>query len=162
MTESLPGTDLLRGKFPWRKDPEPGGRGREELNRAPQHQRRGGTFAPCGAPFVVAVRPKGLLQVIIGPGQSRDRIAVKEAWPVTARDFQEMCQRGGECPRASPVPRHGAQEATQATLHSRPRAVFLVGEDVGYLVDPARGDAHLRPQQGGLGQAPVEERLQPE
>jgi hypothetical protein len=111
---------------------------------------------------VVAVRPKGLLQVIIGPGQIRDLIAVKEPWPVAARDFQEMSQRGGKCPSASPMPRHGAQQATQATLNSRPRALVLVGEDLGYLVAPAIGDAHLGPQQGGLGQAPLEERLKPE
>ena len=78
------------------------------------------------------------------------------------RNFQEVCQGGGECPSASPVQRHRTQEAAQAALDNRPRALFLVGEDVSCLVDPAVSDTHLGPQRGGLGQAPVEEPLKPD
>ena len=108
------------------------------------------------------MRPKALLQVIIGPWQIRDLIAVEEPWPVTARDFQEVGQSRGEPPSGSPVPHHRAQQATQATFDSHPRVLVLIGEDVGHAMDPAIGDAHLGPQRGGFGQAPLEERLQPD
>jgi hypothetical protein len=38
----------------------------------------------------------------------------------------------------------------------------LIGEDMGRPMDPAIGDTHRGPQRGGLGQPPLEDRLQPD
>ena len=108
------------------------------------------------------MRSKTLLQGVIGPGHIGDLIAVKEAWPVTARDLEEVCQGRGEPSCGSAVPRHGAQQAAQAMLHRGPSEVVGVREDVSRPMHPAVGDTHVRPQGGRLGQASLEERLQPD
>jgi hypothetical protein len=108
------------------------------------------------------MRPKTLLQVIIGPGQIGDLIAVKESRPVTARDLEEVGQCRGEPSCGSSVPRHGTQQAAQATLHGCPSELVGVREDVSRPMHPAVGDPHVRPQGGRLGQASLEERLQPD
>lgn len=106
--------------------------------------------------------PKTLFQGVIGPRQIRDLVAVKQPRPVTARDFQEVHQWRSERPSGSPVSCHGAQQAAQALFDGRPRVLCLVGEDVGCAMYPAIGNAHLRPQRGGLGQPSLENRLQPD
>src|SRR4029434_3868674 len=112
-------------------------------------------------PFVMTMRANGLLQFVIGPRQLRNLIAVKEPGPVTARDLEKVPQRGGERPCGGPVPCHRAQQALQATLHGCPMVLFLVAEDMGAPMDPARGTAYVRPQGGGCSQAPLEDGLQP-
>src|SRR4030095_13055045 len=161
MAEGLPGVEVLRGNLPGREGPQPRGRSRDQSYRAPEDQRGRGAFASSRTPFVITVCAKGLLQFVIGPRQLRNLIAVKEPWPVTARDLEKVHQRGGERPRGGPVPGHRAQQALQATLHGCPRVLFLVAEDMGGPMDPAIGDAYVRPQGGGCRQAPLEDGLQP-
>ena len=108
---------------------------------------------------MVAMRPKGLLQVVIGPRQLRNLVAVKEPGPVTARYLEEVSQGRSERPGGRLVPRHRAQRATQALLHQRPGMVFLVGEDMSHPMYPTIGDTDVRPEGSGLGQASLEERL---
>ena len=107
------------------------------------------------------MRSKILFQVVISPGQIEDLIAVKEPWPVTARDLEEVGQGRGEPSCGSTVPRHGTQQATQTTLHRSPRELVGVREDVRCPMHPVVGHTHVRPQGGRLGQASLEERLHP-
>src|SRR4029434_2912083 len=76
-------------------------------------------------------------------------------------DLEKVHQRGGERPCGGPVPGHRAQQALQATLHGCPRVLCLVAEDMGGPMDPAIGDAYVRPQGGGCSQAPLEDGLKP-
>jgi hypothetical protein len=66
---------------------------------------------------MIAIGAKKLLQIIIGPGQLRHRIAGKESGPVAPGDLPEVRQR--RCKRASRslVSRPRAQKAPEATLH---------------------------------------------
>src|SRR5215831_12403664 len=161
MAEVMPGVEGLGGYLPGREEPQPRGSSSDQSYRSAQYQSGRGTFAPGHAPLVVAMRAKVLLQVVIGPRQLRDLIAMEQAWPVTARNLEEVRQRRGERPGGSLVPRHRAQQAAQATLHSRSCALLFIGEDVGSPIDPAIGDAHGGPQGGGRRQAPLEDTLQP-
>lgn len=102
---------------------------------------------------------KTLLEGVISPGQIGALIAVKEAGPVTARDLEKVRQCRGELSCGSAVPCHGAQQASQATLHGGPSEVIGIREDVSRPMDPVVGDTHIRPQGGRLGQASLEERL---
>ena len=107
------------------------------------------------------MRAKGLLQFVLGPRQLWNLLAVKEPGPVTARDLEQMPQREGERPCRGPVPCHRAQQTWQAPLHSCSRVLCLVAEDMRGPMDPALGNAHVRPQGGSSRQAPLEEGLQP-
>ena len=162
MTERLPALDLGGRKLPGRKAAQPSGRGGNQLDRATQYQRGGGAFAPCGTPFMVAMGPKTLLQVIIGPWEIRDRIAVKETGPVAPSHLEEGDQRRREYPGGSAVPHHGAEQAAHATFHRYPRLLVFVSEDVRYPMDPAGGNVHIGPQGSRLSQAPLEEGVQPD
>ena len=95
-----------------------------------------------------AIRAKALLQIIIGPGEVRDAIAVKEAGPVTPRDLEEVGHGRGKCPRCGLMPYHSAEPPLQAALHRRFSTLVSVAEDMGYPMDPAIGDAHVGPESG--------------
>ena len=162
MTKRLPGPDLRRRQLPGRKDAQPSGSGGEQLDRATQHQRGGGAFAPRRPPFVVAMGTKTLLQVVIGPWEIRDLIAVKETWPVAPGHLEEVDQRRREYPGSRSVLPHCASQAAQAPLHRCPRRLVFIGEDVRGPLDPAVGHAPSGPQGRRPGQAPLEECGQPD
>jgi hypothetical protein len=145
MAEVMPGIEGLGCYFPGREELQPRGSSRDQSYRPAQYQGGRGTFAPGRSPLMVAMRAKALLQVVIGARQLRDLITMEEAWPVTAGNLEEVPQRRGERPRGSLVPCHRAQQAAQATLHSRSRVLFLMGQDAGGLLDPALGNAHGGP-----------------
>ena len=160
MPERLPGFDLRGYELPSRKAAQPGGSGGDQLDRATQYQGGGGTFAPRCPPFVVAMGTKTLLQVVIGPWEIRDLIAVKEAWPVAPGHLEEVDERRRQGPDGRSVPHHRAQQTAQATFYYCPRLLVFVGEDMSYPMDPVVGKAHIGPQGSCLGQAPLEECLQ--
>jgi hypothetical protein len=94
---------------------------------------------------MIAIRPEKLFQIIIGPGETRHRIAGKESWPVTAGDLAEVRQRRCKCPGSSLVSRHRAQESPEALLHRQGLALVLVAEDVGRLMDPVIPYSYVGP-----------------
>lgn len=118
-------------------------------------------MTPGRPPFVAAVRPKTLLQVVIGPGESRDLIAMKAPRPVTPRDLQEVLQGRHECPSGLPVPHHGSAPAAQATRDGHGGRWLLVAAEVGGAMPPAIGDAHRWPQGSRLDQSALEPGVQP-
>ena len=162
MTERLPVPNLRGCELPGRKAAQPGGSGGDQLDRAPQHQRRGGTFAPRCPPFVVAMGTKILLQVVVGPWEIRDLRAMKEAGPVAPGHLEEGDPRRRKAPGSRSGSHHRAQQAAQATLHHGPRLLAFVGEEMSRLMDPAVGNAHIGPQGRRRGQAPLEECVQPD
>jgi hypothetical protein len=162
MTERLPVPNLRGCELPGRKAAQPGGSGGDQLDRAPQHQRRGGTFAPRCPPFVVAMGTKILLQVIVGPWESRDLIAMKEAGLVAPGPLEEGDPRRRKAPGSRSGAHHRAQQAAQATFHHGPRLLAFVGEEMSRRMDPAVGNAHLGPQGSRRGQAPLEACVQPD
>jgi hypothetical protein len=95
-----------------------------------------------------AIRAKALLQIIIGPGEVRDAIAVKEAGPVTPGDLEEVGHGRGKCPCCGLMPSHSAEQPLQAALHRRLCTLISVAEDMGHPMDPAIGDAHVGPERG--------------
>lgn len=136
------------------------GGGGDDPDGAREHQGRGRDFAPGRPPLMVALGSKELFQRVIGAWEIRDGIAVKEAWPVTAGDLEEMGQRGCECPSGRLVPGQPSQQATQASLHRCPGQLVFVGEDLRHPLDPAVGKPHVGPQRGSGRQTPLEEGLQ--
>jgi hypothetical protein len=96
------------------------------------------------------MRPKKLLQIIIGARQFGHIIAVKKTGPVAPGDFEKMCQRRGQQTGASPVPSHGAKQTAEAALHGRTCALFFVREDVGGTMDPLVSNAYRRPEGCGF------------
>jgi hypothetical protein len=103
-----------------------------------------------------AIRAKALLQIIIGPGEVRDAIAVKEAGPVTPRDLEEVGDGKGERPSGGLMPHHSAEQPLQAALQRRLCMLISVVEDVGHPMDPAIGDADVGPESGSCREALVE------
>jgi hypothetical protein len=161
-TKRFPGIDCLGRKFSGRKDTLACGHGRNELDRAAQHEAGEAPLRPVvrrhGSDGSRSTAPaRSWCVADQGPHSS----ATVQPRPGAARDFHEVLQAGGLGTSGRPVSRHGAQQATQTTLHGRSRPVVLVGEDVGCSMDPPRGNAHLGPQHGRLGQPSLEHRVQP-
>ena len=162
MTARLPGPDLCGRELPGRKAAQPGGSGSDQLDRATQHQRGGGAFAPGCPPFVVAMGTKIVLQVLVGPWELRDLIAVKEAGPLAPGPLEEGDPRRHEYSGSSAGSPHRAPQTAQPPFHHCPRLLAFVGADVRGPMDPAGGNAHLRPPGSRRGQAPREEGVPPD
>jgi hypothetical protein len=107
-----------------------------------------------------AIRAKALLQIMIGPGEVRDAIAVKEAGPVTPRDLEEVRHGRGQCPRGGLLPSHSAEPPLQAALHRCLGTLSSVAEAMGRPMDPAIGDAHVGPERGSGASTFLEERVE--
>jgi hypothetical protein len=124
---------------------QPGSSGRNDTKWTIKDQAGRSHFPPCGATLMIAIRPEKLFEIIIGPREIRHRIAGKESGPVTPGDLPEVCQRW--CQRAGRglISRHGAQESPEAPLHGQRRALLLVAEDVGSLMDPAISYPYVGP-----------------
>jgi hypothetical protein len=161
LPQLLPGTDVLGSEFCCGVGMQPGGDGGNHTDGATQDQGRGSGFAPCGTPFMIAIRPEKLFQIIIGPRQIRHRRAGEESWPVTASDLTEVLQCRCECPSGGLVSRHRAQQAPEATLHSQRLALVLVAENVGGPLDPAIAHTHVGPSISRVHHAPLQQGLQP-
>jgi hypothetical protein len=108
-----------------------------------------------------AIRPEKLLEIIIGPGQLRHRIAGKESRPGTAGDLPEVRQRWCQCASRSLVSCHRTQQSPEAALHRQRLMLVLVAEDVGCLMDPAIPHPYVRPEISRVHQAPRQQALQP-
>ena len=91
-------------------------RGGDDSDGPSEDQGRGRHFAPSRSPLVVAMRPKELFECIVGPGQGRHLITVKEARPVTLRDFTEVRQRRREGASVGLVPGQCAEHAAETAL----------------------------------------------
>lgn len=108
MAEVMPGVEGLGCYLPGREELQPRGSSSDQSYRPAQYQSGRGTFAPGRSPLMVAMRAKALLQVVIGPRQRRDLIAMEQTWPVTAGNLEEVHQRRGERPGGRLVPCHRA------------------------------------------------------
>ena len=108
---------------------------------------------------MTAMGAKKLLQIIVGAGKLRDAIAVEQPRPITPADLEKVVDSGGQCAGFGAVPRHGPEEPPQAPLHHG-RTVLVVVQDVGRPMDPAIGDADVRPQCSGRVQPALQDRLQ--
>ena len=143
--ECLPIVDILRHEILCCEGLQTRRGSGDNADRAREHQGGRCDFAPGRPPLMVAMGTKELFQGIIGPGQLRDIITMKEAWPVAPRDFEEVGQRWGERPRSRPVPTESPQQATETALHGRSRLLWLVGEYLRDAMHPGVGSPYVRP-----------------
>jgi hypothetical protein len=95
---------------------------------------------------MIAIRPKKLLQVIIGAGEIGDAIAVKQARPVATGDLAEVPECGGQRARSGLLACHGPKEPLHTLFHGCRRMVFVIGEEVGDSMYPAIGYLHVGPE----------------
>jgi len=145
----LPGMNLVGGKLLTRERMKPRGSLGHQWHCTAQHQGRRGAFPPGRPPFMVAMRAKELFQIIIGPRQLRDAIAVEQTRPITAADFEKMVDRRRERARAGSVPAHRPQQPLQAPLDGGLPELILVVQEVRRPLDPALGNADVGPQRCG-------------
>jgi hypothetical protein len=108
---------------------------------------------------MIAMGAKKLFQIIIGAGQIRDTITVKETRPIALRDFVEVSQSWGKGARLGPVTGHGAQESAQASFHRDLIVCGFVAQNRVGPLDPAIAHLDIRPEVSGLGQSPLQQRL---
>src|SRR5215468_74538 len=108
---------------------------------------------------MIAIGTKKLLQIIIGAGKIRDAITTKQAWPVAPADFQKVCHRGGEGPGFGLRLPHGPEQPLPPPSHRCLRALSVIMPAVRSAMDPAIGDADVRPQRSGRVQPAPPDRL---
>ena len=95
---------------------------------------------------MLAIGAKKLLQIIIGPGKSRDAIAVKQAGPVAPADLQKVPYRWCEAPGFGLMLPHGPEPPVQEPLYSGSWLLGVIRQDVRGAMHPAIGHLHLGPQ----------------
>jgi hypothetical protein len=150
LPQHLPGTDVLRNEFGCGVRMQSCGSCGNHTDGATEDESRGSRFAPCRTPFMIAIRPEKLFQIIISPGQPRHGIAGEEARPVTAGNLPEVHQRRFQCPRGALVSGHRAQESPEATLHRQRLTLVMVAEDMSRLMDPVISCPYVGPQSSGV------------
>jgi hypothetical protein len=100
--------------------PELGGRGwlqsrrdgGQEAHGATDDQGRGGDLPPGDPPIMMAGGAEEVLEIIVGPGQVRDLVAVEEPGPVALGHGAEVLDGGGQRPHGGAlVPHRGEQLA---------------------------------------------------
>jgi hypothetical protein len=105
---------------------------------------------------MTAMGAKKLLQIIIGAGEIRYAIAVEKPGPIAAADLEKVVDGGGKRARFGVMPRHRPEEPLQAPLHPCLTVLVVVVQEVGRPMDPAIGDADVRPESGSCREALVE------
>src|SRR5262249_48869474 len=78
---------------------------------------------------MLAIGAKKLLQIIIGPGKSRDAIAVKQAGPVAPADLQKVPYRWCEAPGFGLMLPHGPEPPVQPPLYSGSWLLGVIMQD---------------------------------
>jgi hypothetical protein len=109
---------------------------------------------------MIAIGTKKLLQSIIGAGKIRDALTTKQAWPGAPADFQNVLHRGCEGPGFGLRLPHGPEQSWPPPPHRCLRALSVIMQDVRSAMDPAIGDADVRPQRSGRVQPAPQDRLQ--
>ena len=109
----------------------------------------------------MALRPEELLQIIVGARQARDGVAVEQPWSVAARHLGEVLNGASQPSGQGAMADHGTGQPMQAPPHGAGREAGLVLEDARRLMNPAKGDLHIRPEPGCARQATKDETLQP-
>jgi hypothetical protein len=105
--------------------------------------RRG--FSSRGAPVVIAMRSKELLQIIIRARQARNGVAVEQPRAIAPRHLGEVRDGVGQLPRLAAMTAHRADQPMQAPAHGTGGEAGLVLENARRLMNPGEGDLHIRP-----------------
>ena len=107
-----------------------------------------------------ALRAKKLLQILIGPGQLRDALAVNQAGPGAPAALQTVPYRWCEAPGFGLRLPHGPEQPVPPPLSS---GAWLLGgmmPDVRGAMHPAIGHLHLGPQRRRRVQPTAQDRPQ--
>ncbi len=120
--------------------------GGDQPNRTPQHRTGRGGLAPGGATLVIALRPKQLLQPIVGARQVGHRFGVEQPGPVAARHFAKVINGSSQHANPVAVPLHGAKQTSTAPPHPLGAVAVRVAEHVGCRMHPGISALHSRPK----------------
>ena len=93
LPQLLPACTVTRHEICGREASEAGRDTGHQSNRPVQNRGGGAALASRGPPFVIAMLPKTLLQIVIRAWDGWVVVAVKQARPVAARYLQEVCER---------------------------------------------------------------------
>ena len=93
-----------------------------------------------------------MFEIVIGAGQLREIIAVKQARPVAARDFAKVGQHGSERRGAAVlVMRHGSEQGAAVPFDPVAIAFWGIGQHGGDALHPRIGRTHQGPEPSGVG-----------
>ena len=102
---------------------------------------------------MMPLRAKELLQIIMGPREVRNLIAMKETGPVALGHFAEMREHGSQSGTTQLlVTRHGPQQRSQVALDASPIELGGIREYLGCPFDPAVGRTDQGPELSGVGE----------
>lgn len=154
--EGLPGQQVRRREVRWVHALTLPDDARQQAGLAAQHQAGVPRFAAGGSAFVVAGRPEGVLQIIVGARESGNVVAMEKVRRITGGHFEEVPNRGREVPLVGDVIRHVAEEVVKRCLHLARGLVGGILQQVRRAPHPGVGGANGRPE-GGRRCEPVGE-----
>jgi hypothetical protein len=108
-------------------------------HRAAHHQGWRCTLAPGHSPLDMACGAKELFQIIVGPRQIRDLIAVEEPIPIALRHLTEVGDCSSKIIQLPLLTLDHLQELPILLLKRLQRMLLRIGKQVGRLIDPSIG-----------------------
>jgi len=132
-----------------------------EPHRSAQHCAWRGCLAAGGASLMGALRPKQLLEGVVGARQVRQAGGVEQARPVTARDLAEVIKGGPERTDTAAVPLQGGKQAREAPPDLGAGLARFISQEPGGGMDEAVGPLQIRPERCCPGERAVDQKLEP-
>jgi len=146
VTQRLPGGDIGELQVSGRERNESTGPGCYHAHRATHDQGRRGALAPRDSPLDMAGSANILFQVVVGPRQVVDLVAVKEPVPITLGDFAEVCHGRSQGAQLVLLLCHGREQLLILLLEDAHVTLLGVGQQVSGLVQPTVGLPDGRPE----------------
>ena len=127
------------------------GCGSDEPHAAADQEHGRGDLASARSPLVIPHRSEAVLQVVVGAGDVRSRVAHEQTWPVAARHLQEVAHRRLERTDGLGALAYLREEASVRPPDQQDVSFRRVVQPMCSLVQPTEGHADRRPQCGGGG-----------
>jgi transposase len=157
-----PGGDIRRTELRGRRWVQSGRDSGHQAHGAPDDQRRRGDLSPGDPPIVMARGAEEVLEIIIGPREVGDLIALKDAAPIALGHGAEVLDGGRQRPHGGALVSHLGEQPAVGAAQREEVVARRIRKQVSRLMHPAVGGANLRPEGGRGGKPPREEGLQAE